>query len=70
MDYKESDDLTNIHGRGRHTDVVLSETLIAQIIKAVQASGCYRGVPCAPGLGGGLVEAEREVRSDTPSNFL
>ena len=51
MDREESDILTNIHRRSRHTDVVLSETLIAQVIEAIQASRCYRGVPCAPGLG-------------------
>lgn len=69
MGHEESDDLTNIHRRCRHTDVVLSETLIAQVIEAIQASGCYRGVPCAPRLRG-LVETEGVVTLSTPSSFL
>ena len=66
---EKSKTLTNIHRSSGHTDISLSETPTIRIINTVQASGCYRGVPCAPGLGE-VSGNRRDSRAGAPSSLF
>jgi hypothetical protein len=62
--------LTDIHRSSDHTNIFLSKPLTIQIINALQASECYRGVPCAPGLVGKVSENRQDGRAGAPSSFF